>query len=415
MRKSLTKNAIAAAASIAMLNGCIGKGNTISDEQLKPVDAVDVLGRRARESMIARGKDGTLFVTGYGEDTPSLWRSNDDGRTWKSVDVGALQDGAVGNSDTDLAVAPDGTIYLAEMSFDRDKGEGLQMSVAASRDSGATWKWSMLSRRRFDDRPWIEVSADGVPHMIWNDGNGVSHFVSRDRGASWTEGPRIFPGGGSSHLAISPTGPIAVRIVPLEASGNRVRPGVDFIEVSEDGGRTWTPRNAPGHRVWSDPERMPRWVEPIAWDSAGALYSLWSEGKSMWLARSLDNGASWRAWRVSQSRETLYYPYLVARGKGELAATWHSGFGDSIKVNVAHIAIDQRDNKSIHIASASPFAIRAFERDSLPTTRRDTGGEYVPVMFLSPNTLAVVTTIQNPWAKLYGFTFRRFSFGESGG
>jgi hypothetical protein len=412
MRKRLNKNAIAAVASIAMLNGCNSRANTTAAAQLKPLDPVDVVGRRAREPMIARGTDRTLFVTGYGEDTPSLWRSNDEGLTWRSVDVGAAVEGAVGNSDTDLAVAPDGTVYLAQMSFDRDKGEGLQMSVGASRDSGATWKWSMLSKRRFDDRPWIDVGRDGAAHMIWNDGSGVSHAISTDRGASWAQGPRIFPGGGSSHLAISPTGPIAVRIVPLEASGNRARPGVDFLEVSEDGGRTWTPRNAPGHRVWSDLERMPRWVEPVAWDSTGALFSLWSEGKSMWLARSLDNGASWRAWRVGQSTETLYYPYLIARAKGELAATWHSGFGDSIRVNVVHITIDQRDNKSIHIASASPFAIRAFERDSLPTTRRDTGGEYVPVIFLSADTLAVVTTIQNPWTKLYGFTFRRFSLRE---
>ena len=414
MRKSLKKIGIAAVASIATLNGCSSRRNTTAPEQLTTLDAVDVIGRRAREPMIARGVDRTLFVTGYGEDTPSLWRTNDEGRTWTGVDVGAAKDGAIGNSDTDLAVAPDGTVYLAEMSFDRNKGEGLQISVAASRDSGATWKWSLLSKKRFDDRPWVDVGADGIAHVIWNDGSGVSHAVSRDRGTTWAQGPRIFPGGGSSHLAISSTGPIAARVVPLEASGNRARPGVDFIEVSIDGGRTWTPRNAPGQRVWSDLERMPRWVEPVAWDSTGALYSLWSEGKSMWLARSLDNGGSWRAWRVGQSRETLYYPYLIARGKGKLAATWHSGFGDSVKVNVAYIAIDQRDNKSIHIASASPFAIRSFERDSLPTTRRDTGGEYAPVMFLSANTLAIVTTIQDPWAKLYGFTFRRFSLRESG-
>jgi hypothetical protein len=158
---------------------------------------------------------------------------------------------------------------------------------------------------------------------------------------------------------------------------------------------------------------MPRWIEPLAWDSTGALYSLWSEGKSMWLARSLDSGASWRAWRVRQSAETLYYPYLIARGNGELAATWHSGFGDSVRVNVAHIAIDQRDNKSIHVVLAAPFAIRAFERDSLPTTRRDTGGEYVPLMFLSADALAVVTTIQDRAANVYGFTFRRFSLPKA--
>jgi len=144
MKKSVKKIGIAAVAAIAMLNGCSGRENATVPQQLTPLDAVDVIGRRARETMIARGADRTLFVTGYGEDTPSLWRSNDEGRTWTSVDIGAAKDGAIGNSDTDLAVAPDGTVYLAEMSFDRDKGEGLQMSIAASRDSGATWKWLAL-------------------------------------------------------------------------------------------------------------------------------------------------------------------------------------------------------------------------------------------------------------------------------
>ena len=142
---------------------------------------------------------------------------------------------------------------------------------------------------------------------IWNDGSGVSHAVSRDRGTTWAQDRRIFPGGGSSHLAISPTGPIAVRVVPLEASGNRARPGVDFpSEVSMDGGRTWTPRNAPlaigcGQILSAchGGSSHLHGIQPVR------SIPLWSEGKSMWLARSLDNGASWRAWRVSQSRETL--------------------------------------------------------------------------------------------------------------
>src|SRR5579884_1180133 len=96
------------------------------------VDHVDVL---AREPMVVELRDGTLFVTGYGSGRPALWKSIDHGSTWKRVNVGTPEEGAVGNSDVDLAVGPDGTLYYVNMSFDRKKMEGTQIAVGASRDS----------------------------------------------------------------------------------------------------------------------------------------------------------------------------------------------------------------------------------------------------------------------------------------
>jgi len=29
----------------------------------------------------------------------------------------------------------------------------------------------MLSKKRFDDRPWVAVEPDGTVHVVWNDGN----------------------------------------------------------------------------------------------------------------------------------------------------------------------------------------------------------------------------------------------------
>src|SRR4051794_35808584 len=66
------------------------------------------IGLRAREPMIVEHPDGTLFVAGFGEPAPTLWRSRDAGATWTRVDVGTEADGAIGNSDVDLAVARDG-------------------------------------------------------------------------------------------------------------------------------------------------------------------------------------------------------------------------------------------------------------------------------------------------------------------
>jgi hypothetical protein len=107
------------------------------------VDHLDVL---AREPTILEHPDGTLFVAGYGEPLPTIWKSGDRGATWARVNVGGEADGAIGNSDVDLAVAPDGTLYFATMGFDRNALEGTHINIGISSDVGATWSWTSLSK-----------------------------------------------------------------------------------------------------------------------------------------------------------------------------------------------------------------------------------------------------------------------------
>ena len=145
------------------------------------VDHLDVV---CREPMVVEHPDGSLFVAGYGEPRPTLWTSHDRGVTWTRVDVGSEAQGAIGNSDVDIAVSRDGTLYFVSMLFDRAANEGRQIAIGVSRDVGATWSWTTLSQRRFDDRPWVAVAPDGMAHVIWNDGSGVSHATSRDRGVT---------------------------------------------------------------------------------------------------------------------------------------------------------------------------------------------------------------------------------------
>src|SRR3982750_1336965 len=73
--------------------------------------AVENLDGTAREPMVVQHPNGTLFLTGYGKPEPRLWQSTDAGATWSRVNVGSEADGAVGNSDLDLAIAPDGPLY----------------------------------------------------------------------------------------------------------------------------------------------------------------------------------------------------------------------------------------------------------------------------------------------------------------
>jgi len=403
---SLRLCAVAAVAACAPGRGAARPGSA-APAALALVRHVEHLDSLGREPMVVEHPDGTLFVAGYGRAHSTLWKSADRGRSWSRVDVERGAGGLVGNSDVDLAVARDGTLYFASMHFDRAAGEGRQIAVGVSRDAGATWAWTRLSRARFDDRPWVKVAPDGTAHVIWNDGSGVSHAVSRDRGATWTRGERVHPRGGSSHLAVGPAGEVAVRVTPASASANRFDPGVDLVAVSTDAGATWRTHPAPGNLVW-DTAAFNRWVEPLAWDERGALYSFWADGRALWLARSADRGATWTSWPVAEGRDSAFFPYLAARGAGELAATWSSGAGATLQWHLAHLAV-RDDGRPPRVVESAPYRtdvwrIRGGGFTDPPI--RDTAGEYLAVAFLRDGTLAVVTPIQAPGRR--GFAWWSF-------
>ena len=371
---------------------------------IQQVDHIDAL---AKEPMIAELPDGSLFVSGYGQPGPKLWKSADHGATWSRVNVGTEADGAIGNSDVDLAVASDGTLYFVTMGYDRVKLEGTHIAIGTSRDAGATWKWSMLTNARFADRPWVEVAPDGAAHVIWNDGSGVSHAVSHDHGASWVIGARINLQGGSSHFAIGPNGEMAVRVSPASASGNKFEKQADLIAVSTDGGRTWTERTVPGQRTWT--ADSDRWVEPLAWDASGSLYHLWTEGTDVWLARSTDLGARWTTWRVASAADTAYFPFLAARHSGELAATWHTGTRATLRWHAARITTSTNGAQP-RVETSPPLMVDFLTRDAAGTAQhRSPGGEYIPVALLRDGTIAAATSIQNPEQQRVGFTWWRFA------
>ena len=230
-----------------------------------PIDHVE---RQAREPMlIEHPPSGTLFVSGFtnvwplagpsGLSSPALSKSTDQCRNWIEVDVGGVEDGAVGNSDTDLAVSADGTLFFVAMFFNRTVPKhGERISVGVSRDVGVTWAWTTLSTDRGCDRPWVTVLPDGRVHAIWNTGHGVHHAVSIDGGHSWNDWPLISPHGVSSHLAVGTYGELAVRVTPRSASGAVYDPDVDNVAVSVDGGHVWRTSRAPGHRSWNRSEHV---------------------------------------------------------------------------------------------------------------------------------------------------------------
>jgi hypothetical protein len=378
--------------------------------------------------MIVEHPSGALFVSGYyGEDDPSptapkepgrpqivpnLWKSVDHGTTWTPVNVGTEADGAQANSDVDLAIAPDGTLYFVSMIYDNKVFEGRQITVGVSQDVGNTWRWTTISKKRYDDRPWVAVTPDGAAHVIWNDGNGVYLSSSHDHGAHWSSPSTINSAGGSSHLAAGPNGELAARITPVSASGKGYNEGVDLLAISTDGGATWQKRSLPGHRDWAPggtEGASPRWVEPVAWDASGALFVLWTELNRVWLARSRDRGVNWETWKVAETDALSYYPYLSARRSGELAATWFSGAGAELHWQACLLQLPDRGDPQVTRSSLLTTDSWDMSHAIVKAPVRSAAGEYLAALILRDGNLAVVSPIQNQPEKRYGFSLWKFS------
>ena len=375
---------------------------------------VDHVSSLAREPMVCEHPTGTLFVTGYKNDSgsPQLWKSMDGGSSWETVNVGTEKEGAIGNSDADLFIDTKGNIYLLSMTytiipedtenFDFTTTKGERVVVGVSKDLGESWSWQTISENEYDDRPWITATTDGTLHIIWNDGKGVHHSISKDEGATWKQTADISSVGGSSFLANGYNGQLAVRVSPASASGFQMDQGVDLIKLSLDNGESWSDVNIPGNLIWSeDFSGVPRWVEPIAWDKENRFFALWSEGQQLKLGISKDNGDSWQEFEVAQNADTLYFPYLETSDQG-LLCTWMSGFTKDVKHNAAFIEVGESRIKTYPL---EPQTLDVWSRFTSEGYSRSTGGEYFPIIPLSNGNFGMVTSIQNSKASRDGFTW----------
>lgn len=413
--------------SIGMVLSCFTVAEVASQpRELELRSRVDHIDTLAREPMIVEHPSGALFVSGYpsqvtGRDwtvPPLLWRSEDEGSTWARIDSGSSSDGAQGNSDVDMSMAPDGTLYLSSMGFDRDTRKGTHVAMGVSPDRGDTWRWQFLSQNTLDDRPWVAVGENGVAHAIWNGSAGVSYTQSSDAGLTWRTPIAIAKSGGSSHLAVGPDGRLAVRVSPIGASANTFDVDADYVLVSSDDGVSWTRRAIPAPIEWdptlSDASAVPRWVEPLAWTDDGFLHHIWSEGSDLNYGVSDDLGASWSISTVSKVARTdgmAFYPYLTSNGANTLAATWFVKDSEGLAAGVAQL--DRAPYaKEITVLSAAPFVPDAWD-ETTEHRSQTPAGEYIPVSFLANGDLAVVSPIQNIHDDRWGFTFWRFAVGSN--
>lgn len=160
------------------------------------------------------------------------------------------------------------------------------------------------------------------------------------------------------------------------------------------------------------PGATPRWVEPLAFDVEGNLYSLWADHYGLQLAHSSDRGVKWTTWQLLRTTSQAFFPYLTARGHGELAATWFTSsrpdFRD-LKWHLARISIGANDAAPhVTVSSARTMESARRRQGHGETIYNDTGGEYLATIFLRDGSIGVLTPIQNNAALRTGFTWLRF-------
>lgn len=267
------------------------------------------------------GLDGTIIVngpTGVGTGKTQMWRSDDDGATYKPIVIPSPYNRMPGGGDGDVVIGPDKQIYMMDLWLGSN-------SVLRSADNGATWtQGTPVSTMTPSDRQWIAlgpkdpITGQDTVYAIfqWIPG-GVWFSKSIDGGLTWTTNKGIISALGH--------GDQAGQVV---AEGERVATAYHSLErllvaTSNDRGETWTESDASlMHASGTHNGDM----APLAMEG-DTLVTAWTDAldNSVWVARSEDFGATWRLpVRITSGENSNAYPWIDMRG-GKIALTWYGG------------------------------------------------------------------------------------------
>jgi BNR repeat protein len=267
--------------------------------------------------------------------------SRDGGRTW-ARSIAPLSRCAGGDpsngggyeraSDPWVAIAPDGTVYEASLSFDRSS-PAAAILVSRSTDGGATWGAPTTLTR--DEDPDVAVDKESITadpsdarrvYAVWDRltglarnppvGTGPTWFArTLDGGATWEKALPIYDPGFDAQtignqIVVLPGGALANLLVIVTNASSRAPTERIAVMRSDDQGASWGAPIAVAELL--DPGAVdPKTklalrtgaLPSIAVDGAsGALYVAWADARfsdgardAIVLSTSRDGGASWSA------------------------------------------------------------------------------------------------------------------------
>lgn len=310
--------------------------------KLLPAIELGVMGGGS-EPNVAVSPNGTVLVS-----TPiSLWRSTDQGKSYKPVGkagcaLGASSVCAVpGENDGNGLKGPgDGAMMgLADGSF---VWAGLADSKAGSvpvqftSNAGDSWGEAFdVAAKNSSDREWISVNKSGTVFVQWRDfgngkdpGSGIFVRGTRDQGKSWLPAVKAAEDGHQGPLAISPVDDTMylAHIQDLKLK----------VATSKDGGVTW-------HDHDVAPTPTDTYQFPIAAvDNAGTVYVVFASSgldptgqysvdrlantPSIYLVVGTDHGHNWtKPVAISKPGVPAVFPWIVAGDAGRVAVVWYEG------------------------------------------------------------------------------------------
>ncbi|MFD9392085.1 RICIN domain-containing protein [Streptomyces sp. NPDC060000] len=272
-------------------------------------------GRTMGERLVVDPNDNSTLYLGTRKN--GLWRSTDYGVTWSQVTSFPVTDGAssgVGISFVTFDPKNAKTVYAGVA----DKTTSLYRST----DNGATWK--AVSGQPTGQLPQHGVfSSDGTLYLSYTDGTGPNGVTA---GSVWkytsTSGTwkNISPSSGSygfAGLAVDPEHPSTVMVATLD----RWWPS-DELYRSTDGGSNWTALGATSER---DDSAAPyvgtgigHWMGALAIDPFASGHVLYGTGAGIWGSDDVTNADSGSAthWTVRAKglEETAVFSLIAPPG-----------------------------------------------------------------------------------------------------
>ena len=276
-----------------------------------------------------------------------------------------LPGSGVSPGDPDVAVAPDGTVYVSFMAIVGDQNYPV---VDASFDHGVTFPQvtSLVppDPGNWGDSPDIAVGPDGEVYVTWDYGPSDSEVVVRcsaggscsftkgdlnvvlqvstDGGQSF--GPILpisagFPWSGADNapIVVEPSGRLDVLYqgYGVNPKTHALYPAFNYFTSSSDDGVSWSTPVAVGPTAGTM-STVEWWNEPgLGLDAAGDLYAAWdtqtrlpsgaSEDRG-WLSYSTDGGSTWSA-PVQGPADSKPVPHIMevaGAGPGEAYVGWLS-------------------------------------------------------------------------------------------
>jgi hypothetical protein len=299
-------------------------------------------------------------------------RSVDGGRKFGTSRAvrGSLHRRGVHTWDPAVAVAPNGTVYVAYMvgslvqtshGFVRE----MTPAVAVSHDHGRSFdRVSRLPvptpktvRGNWGDREFVAVGPDGTVYVTWDYGpraedvgvvclkSGSCVFThgdfnavmqrSSDGGKTWTKLSAISPGfplGGvySAPIVAGPDGTLDVLYWqhPTNRKTLEVSPGHEYFVRSTDRGTTWSTPVPVGARAGTIGLRE-WWIDgSLAVGRGATLYVSWDTQRgsrdTAWLAWSTSRGRRWSPPLRVASSPSEHLIEVAAAGRHDVYAAWQT-------------------------------------------------------------------------------------------